>query len=75
MRKRGGEGRRLLSEGKSFNVKLSGNEVHCTNALLSQMKIMLCGELRCIRVLTLNTFPISFWLHSLPGMQQPPSDM
>jgi len=29
---------------KSFNLKLSGNEVHCTKALLLLIKIMLCGE-------------------------------
>ena len=30
---------------KSFNLKLSGNEVYCTNALLFLMKIMLCSNL------------------------------
>ena len=33
----------ILQE-KSFNLKLSGNEVYCTNALLSLIKIMLCRK-------------------------------
>ena len=28
--------------GKSFDLKLSGNEVYCINALLLLIKIMLC---------------------------------
>ena len=36
---------------KSFNLKLSGNEAYCTNALLSLIKIMLCGKLQCKKVL------------------------
>ena len=30
---------------KSFNLNISGNEVHCTIALLLPMKIMLCSKI------------------------------
>ena len=41
----------LTLKKKSFNSKLSGNEVYFTNALLSLMKIMLCSKLHCHKVL------------------------
>ena len=37
-------------EGKSFNSKLSGSEVYCTNALLLLVKIRLCCKLHCQKV-------------------------
>jgi hypothetical protein len=33
-----------------FGLKLSGNEVDCTNASLLLLKIMLCSKLHCIKV-------------------------
>jgi len=36
----------ILQE-KSFDLKLPGNEIYCTNALLLLMKIMLCSKVRC----------------------------
>ena len=44
-------GDEVILSGKSFNLKLSGNEVYCTNALLLLKKIMLCSELHCQKVL------------------------
>ena len=35
------------SQVKSFNLKLSGDGVYCTNALPLLIRIMLCGELHC----------------------------
>ena len=40
----------ILKE-RSFNFKLSGNEVYCTNASLLLIKIMLCSKLHCQKVL------------------------
>ena len=37
-----------------FNLKLSGNEVYCTNFKVLIVKIMLCGELHCQKVLKLR---------------------
>ena len=36
-----------ISWEKRFNLNLYGNKVHCTNALLVLIKIMLCGTLHC----------------------------
>jgi len=36
---------------KAFKSKLSGNAIHCTNALLSLMKVVLCGKLHCQKFL------------------------
>ena len=47
-------GLRCILQEKSFNSKLYGNEVYCTNALLSLIKIMLCSKLPCIKVLKLK---------------------
>ena len=44
---------------KSFNPKLSGNEVYRTNALLLLIKIMLCSKLHCQKGLNRNSFPIT----------------
>ena len=45
--------------GKEFSLKLSGDEVSCTNALLLLTNIMLCSKLRCQRVFKLkNTKPL-----------------
>jgi len=41
-----------------FNLKLSGDKVCCTNALLSLMEIMQCSKLDCHKVLYRNLFPI-----------------
>ena len=41
----------LIEEEKSFNSELGGNEVYCTNVLLSLIKIMLCSRIRCQKVL------------------------
>ena len=41
-------------EGKELQLKNSGNELDCTNALL---KIMLCSKLHCQKVLNRNYFP------------------
>ena len=59
-RERGGGGRAVLPLGrrvrgvlqeKSFNFKLSSNEVYCTNALLLLMKIMLSSKFIASKVL------------------------
>ena len=42
-----------------FILKLSGNEVYCTNALPLLMKIMLCSKLHRQKVVDWNRFPIS----------------
>jgi len=47
--------RRILQE-KSFNLKLSGNEVDCTNVLLLKIN-MLCSKLHCHEVFILKLFP------------------
>ena len=39
---------------KTFNLKLSGNEVYCTNALILLTKIVLCSKLHCQEVLKLK---------------------
>ena len=36
---------------KSFNLKLSGNEVYYTNNFISLVKNMLCSKLHCQKVL------------------------
>ena len=41
---------------KSFNSKLYGNEVYCTNASLLLIKIMLCSKLHCQKVFRLKLF-------------------
>ena len=50
-------GHERILQGKSFNLKVSGNEVYYTNAVLSLIKIMLCSQLHCQQVLE-NSFPI-----------------
>ena len=40
----------MVSQEKSFNLKLSGNEVYRTHALLLQINIMLCSQLHYQRV-------------------------
>ena len=47
-----------ISKEKSLNLRRSGNEVYCTNAVLLLMKIMLCSKLRCQKVLDRIFFPI-----------------
>jgi len=41
--------------GKEFQLKISGNEVYCTNALLLLIKIMPCSQLHCQKVSIKNT--------------------
>ena len=36
---------RLYLQEKSFNSKVSGNELYCTNAVLSLIKVILCSKL------------------------------
>jgi len=54
--------------GKSFNSKLFGNEVHCTNALLLLIKIMLCSKLYCRKGLSQSSFH-SHKLHCQKGFK------
>ena len=39
----------LILYEKEMKLKLSGNEVHCTNAVLLLVNIMLCVRLHCQR--------------------------
>ena len=50
----------LIPQEKSFNRKLFGNEVYCTNALLLLITIMLCSKLHCRKVVNWNSFPKRF---------------
>jgi hypothetical protein len=49
--------RTILQENR-FNLKLFGNEVYFTNALVVLIEIMLCSKLHCQTVLNLNFFPV-----------------
>ena len=40
----------------TFNLKLSGNEVYCMNAVRLQVKNMLCGKLHCQKGSNLTLF-------------------
>ena len=57
---------------KSFNLKLSGNEVYCTNALLSLIKIMMCNKFHSQKVSNRDSLPKNIeFLHPgkpLPGI-------
>ena len=44
--------------GNEFRLKNSGNGVCCTHALLLLIRIILCSELHCQKVLDRNSFPI-----------------
>ena len=49
----------ILQE-QSFNFKLSGNKVYCTNAVLLLIKVMLCSKLHRQNFLSSNCFLIKF---------------